>query len=278
MKIELATKCRALFMVLIVLSVSFGTAPAIAETRYVSDLLIVSLREGQADDSPIIGYIRSDTPVDVIEENESFAYIKTPDNLTGWVKNKFLVSEKPKAILIEELKHRINDLEDKIILLQQNPETGGQPNLTAEFSSKIDALQEDIKNEKRMAAKLENELKQATEKYNNLVEQSKQRPDAEKELQALKEKNQGLVVELTQANKKYSDLEEQSKQNPDVNEEVLALKDKNQELITQLRHTKQEMQPSFFSGNIKWFLTGAGVLLLGFIIGRSLRRKRTYRY
>jgi SH3 domain protein len=278
MKIDLVPKYRTLFMVLIVLSLTFGSVTAMAETRYVSDLLIISVREGQTDDSPVIGYIRSDTPVDVIEENEAFVYIKTPDNLIGWVKKKFLVAEKPKSILIEELKHRINDLEDKIILLQKHPESGGQSEMTAEYNDKIDTLQEDIKNEKRMVANLENELRQATEKYNDLVEQSTQSDDVSKELQSLKKKNQGLAVELTQAIKKYNDLVERSKQSPEVSKELAALKQKNQDLMVELRHAKQKTQPSFFSGNIKWFLIGAGVLILGFIIGRSLRRKPRYGY
>ena len=240
MKIELATKDLALFMFMFVLYVSFIPATAVAETRYVSDLLIISVREGQADDSTVIGYLKSDTPVDVIEENEAFVHIKTPENLEGWVKKKFLVSEKPKTVLIEELKLRILDLEDRIILLQQNPETNAQPELTSELNSKIDTLQGDIKNQKLMVSKLENELRQANKKYNELLERQKQSPDVSIELQALKEKNQ--------------------------------------ELITELQHAKQKPQPSFFSGNIKWFLAGAGVLILGFIIGRSLRRKPNYGY
>lgn len=240
MKIESITKYLALFMFMIVLSVSLVTVSAVAETRYVSDLLIISIREGQTDDSPVIGYLRSDTPVDVIEENDAYVNIKTPENLVGWVKKKFLVSEKPKAMRIEELKRRINDLEDKIILLQQNPETGAQADITVELESKIDALQEDINNQKQTASKLEDELRQANRKYNALVERQKQSPDMSREFQALKEKNQKLVVALEQA--------------------------------------KQKPQPSFFSGNIKWFLTGAGVLMLGLIIGRSLRRKPRYRY
>jgi len=32
------------------------------------------------------------------------------------------------------------------------------------------------------------------------------------------------------------------------------------------------------SGNMKWFLIGGGVLLFGFLIGRSIKTKRSYRY
>jgi SH3 domain protein len=240
MKIALVPKLWTRFTVMIVLSLSFLTASAFAEIRYVSDLLIISVREGQADDSAIVGYIKSDTPVDVLEENENFVHVKAPDNLVGWVKKRFLVSEKPKTIIIEELKRRIIDLEDKIILLQRNPETGTQEDNTAELQDKVDTLQEDIEDQKQMVSKLENELRLANKKYGDLVEKNKQPPDSGKELQALKAKNQELSLALQKA--------------------------------------KQKVQPSFFSGNNKWFLIGAGVLILGFIIGRSLRRKPKYRY
>jgi SH3 domain protein len=240
MRIELAIKHAALFMLVIILSLSLFYTPSIAETRYVSDLLIISIREGQADDSAIIGYLKSDTPVDVIEENDRFVNVKTPDNLVGWVKKKFLVSEKPKTIIIEELKARINDLEDKIILLQRNPDTGAQEDITAELQSKIDVLHEDINSQKQTVSKLENALRQANKKYRSLLESQKQNPDATKELQAFKEKNQELILALQKA--------------------------------------KQKPESTFLSKNIRWFLTGAGVLILGFILGRSLRRKPKYRY
>ena len=240
MRIGLAIKHAALFMFIGILSAPFSGSPSMAETRYVSDLLIISIRQEQTDDSAIVGYIKSNTPVDVLEENDSFVYVKTPDNLVGWVKKKFLMSEKPKTMIIEELKRRIIDLEDKIILLQRNPETGTPEGNTEELQGKIDALQGDIEDQKQMVSKLENELRRA--------------------------------------NKKYGDLVAKNRQAPDLGEELQALKAKNQELGLALQKTKQKQQPSFFSSNNRWFLIGAGVLILGFIIGRSLRRKPRYRY
>jgi SH3 domain protein len=240
MKIALPTKHRAWLTVMMLLFAFSGAAAAFAETQYVSDLLIISLRQEQSDDSPIIGYLRSDTPVDVIEVNEDAAYVQTPDNLTGWVKHKFLVTEKPKAMQIEELKERIQHLEDKIAGLQQDPEAENQADMTAELNLKIEALQQEVKNEKHRVATLEKELRQANEQYSKLADQQKQGPDTNKELQDLK--------------------------------------DKNQELLTELRLMQQKRAPSFFSGNIRWLLSGAGVLLLGFILGRSVRRKPRYGY
>lgn len=226
----------------VILSICGGLAAAWAETRYVSDMLIISLREGQDDESPSIGYIKSDTPVEVIEENDDFVLVKTPEDLTGWVKKRFLVSEKPKTLVIEEQRQRIQDLEDKIILLQQNPSASEDidPTQTQAYEKKIQELQNGLNSEKQHVVKLEDELARANVSYQQLMEKQKQAPQAQGELQALKQKNSELLMALQQA--------------------------------------EQTATPTFFTGNIKWFLSGAGVLLLGFVIGRSLRRKRIYRY
>jgi SH3 domain protein len=221
---------------------AFNIGPAFAETRYVSDLLIISVREGQSDDTPILGYLISDTPVEVIEEDENgeFAKVETPEGLVGWVKKRFLNTKLPKSTVITELEDQVKNLEEKIDLLQQNAATGDSQDIKAEYENKINSFQEALTNEKRRALRLENELKTLTAQNKNLAGKQQQQPDVSKELLALKEKNQKLMAEIQRAQKQP--------------------------------HT------SFFSGNIKWFLAGAGVLILGLIIGRSLRRKPKYRY
>lgn len=228
----------AVFAVL--LSVFSGLGAALAETRYVSDTLIVSLREGQDEESPSIGYIKSDTPVEVIEENDEFVLVRTPEDLTGWIKKRFLVSETPKSLIIEQQKQRINDLEDKVTLLQQNPNAAENTADIQALRSRIDELQTGLTDEKNQVSKLENLLAKANVSYQKLLDQQKQSPQDQEALQALKQQNSELVSALEQA--------------------------------------RQNASPSLFAGNVKWFLSGAGVLLLGFIIGRSLRRQRTYRY
>ena len=216
--------------------------PVMAETRYISDQLIISVREGQADDSQIIGYLMSDTPVEVIEEQEDPAIVKveTPEGMVGWVKKRFLVSETPKSVVIEELKAQLKNLEDKLAQLSQNTSPNGQTEMKAEYESKIGSLQEEVNREKHKVSTLQNELKQASTEYKKLLEQQRQPSDLKKQL--------------------------------------LVLKDKNQELMRDIQEARLNTGTPYFSGNMKWFLSGAGVLVLGLIIGRSLRRKPRYRY
>lgn len=107
--------------------------------------------------------------------------------------------------------------------------------------------------------------------------------DLKKELNQLKTKGSGLesaLSEIRQANEKlnqnYSTLKEESA-------DFINLKAKHQKAVRELALEKEksdrlEIQTDKMSRNknIKWFLTGAGVLLLGIIIGllsRSSRRR-----
>ena len=70
----------------------------------------------------------------------------------------------------------------------------------------------------------------------------------------------------------------QQKFNSDKEKEILALEDTNRQLLIENDALKQNTTSSFLSGKMKWFLVGGGVLLLGFIMGRSAKRKKSYRY
>ena len=81
-----------------------------AETRYVSDVLVISVRDGQNKDAAVLGYIKTATPVDIIEEQGDYLKIKTKDGLEGWVLAKYIVSEKPKALIIDDMEKKIEQL------------------------------------------------------------------------------------------------------------------------------------------------------------------------
>ena len=87
---------------------------AFAEVQYVSDMLIISVREGQNPEDPALGYLPSATPVDVLEETDELMRIRTDDGLEGWVRKKFIIKDKPKAIIIQELNQQIEELENNL--------------------------------------------------------------------------------------------------------------------------------------------------------------------
>ena len=70
-----------IFVFFVILFGLLHVTSATADTQYVSDLLIISVREGQEPDAPVLGYLRSAARVDVQEETDEFMRIQTEDGL-----------------------------------------------------------------------------------------------------------------------------------------------------------------------------------------------------
>ena len=211
-----------------------------AEIQYVSDVLIISVKEGQDPDAPTVGYLRSATPLEVLEETEEMMRIQTDKGLQGWVRKKFIVAEKPKAVIIKELEEKIAQLEGDI----KNMQSGSD---SQEIASKMSGYKQEI-----------------AELSDSLIKENKTRIALQKELKQLKAK--------------YQELSKKSKDSANISKELATLKDENKVLKDKIESQPAIDSSPMLSGNMKWFLIGGGVLFLGFIIGRSIKGKRSYRY
>jgi len=218
-----------------------GLCPqAFAEIQYVSDMLIISVREGQNPEDPAVGYLPSATPVKVLEETDELMRIRTDGGLEGWVRKKFIVAEKPKAIVIAELKQQISELEKNLQELPTGSDDEGLKKMMQGYQKEIQTLNTALNNEKKASAAHQNSFKEVNAKYQRLLKNQKDNSLDANKLAALKTENETLKKQLA----------EQS--------------------------TGQSMP--MLSGNMKWFIIGGGVLILGFIIGRVVRRKPRYGY
>ena len=211
-----------------------------ADIRYVSDLMIISVKDGQDPDAPVIGYLRSAAAVDVLEETQDLMRIRTKDGLQGWVRKKFLVKDKPKAVIIMELEREIALLEENIKTLQGGSDPQELLNNMTAFKQEIAALTASLQEEKSTSSALQKKLQQIDAAYQELLKKSAE--------------NEG------------------------VHKELASLKSENNALKEQIARQPSGISTPMLSGKMKWFLIGVGVLLLGFIMGRSIRGKRTYRY
>ena len=214
---------------------------AVADTQYVSDLMIISMKEGQDPDTPVVGYLRSAAAVEVLEETGELMRIQIEDGSQGWVRKKFIVKDKPKAVLIKELEEKIALLEDDIKTLQKGSDTQDLTNTIKEYKQRIVLLTTSLENEKKTKLTLQDNLQEVNAAYQALVNTHKNTADTIKELASVKDENR-------------------------------TLKDKIAAL------PPMDATP-MLPGNMKWFLIGGGVLLLGFIMGRAIRGgRRTHRY
>jgi SH3 domain protein len=117
------SKVILLFALLIPLWVSVGLAHA--DRQYVSDRLIVTLREAPRKDGMALRKLGTDTPVEVLEESGRYLRVRTEEGEEGWVGKQYISSEVPKPIIIAGLRKEIDLLKARI----KEFETGGNPML-----------------------------------------------------------------------------------------------------------------------------------------------------
>ncbi len=116
-------KVILVFALLIPLWVAVGLAHA--DRRYVSDRLIVTLREAPRKDGVALRKLGTGTPVEVLEESGRYLRVRTEEGEEGWVGKQYISSEVPKPIIIAGLRKEIDLLKARI----KEFETGGNPML-----------------------------------------------------------------------------------------------------------------------------------------------------
>jgi len=228
------------FIVAFIVSASINSV--FAETRYVSDRLIISVRDGQDQNAAVLGYIETAAPVEILEEKGDFLRIRTEDGIEGWVRTQYIVSEKPKALIIDDLKNEIEALNKEI-----------QP----------------VKNEEDSAS---NTLSESNKMYQEKIEELKEEVNINQKFAA---KAKSDFIEL---NKKYTNLLNNSKNTEKLITEVEKLKKLNTELNTEVKSLRKDRKNPLKSIKIQSFIAGAGVLILGFILGGSAKKRKKTKF
>jgi len=110
----------------------------------------------------------------------------------------------------------------------------------------------------------------------------KQVAELESANQTLKSENQALSEELSAVRQELSRTKNNFKQLKEDAADYLALKEENKKLTQELKAKTQKIETletrisdAFLSEALKWFLSGAGVLIIGILIGARNKRKRS---
>ena len=208
------------------------------EKGYVSDMLLLTVRKGPGKNYNVTRTIRSDTPVYILEKKDRYARVRLEDGTTGWVESQYITFEPPESQRISKLESRIEDLQDRVGKLSKENEP---------LEQKVAGLKE----------KYENELK-----------------NLEAEFEAVKEEKGKAESKLARLEKKYNDLVEKSDNVTKVFQENKRLKEKTEVLSGKLAKLEKQNKDLLKTGIIKWFLAGAGVLFLGWLVGKSISKSK----
>ncbi|WP_299982352.1 TIGR04211 family SH3 domain-containing protein [Desulfobacula sp.] len=82
-----------------------------AKTGWVSDMLLLTFRQGPGTSYAVTKTLTSNTPVLILEEKNEFYKVELQSKEIGWVNKKFISFELPKPFIIDQLKQKNKDLE-----------------------------------------------------------------------------------------------------------------------------------------------------------------------
>jgi SH3 domain protein len=211
-----------------------------AETQYVSDVLVITMREGKGNEYKIIKTFKTGTPLEIIEESGQYLKARSESGIEGWVLKQYVTKQTPKHEIIAGLEKKIDRLNTKIEQYKKDKESLQDELKTAksDHNKMTRDLTQNVSASKGKAEQTTRELKEITEKYNALFKESKDVINLVKERDSLKASNSSLQTKIDQLRKENDKLER--------------------------------------SQMIWWFIAGGGVLLVGWIIGKISRQKRFY--
>jgi len=230
---------QKLFLLLLVFLII--PAVAAAETAYVSDQLVITLRRGKSTEHKILQTLKTGTPVEVLErgeEGDKYVKVRAQSGEEGYVLGQYLTNETPKSIIIARLEKQVANLREQLAQAKAS---------RAESSQEIKTVQE-------QQAQTEAELKAKIEELNRTLAKTRE--------------------EMQTATVKYDTLAENSGKVLEITDERDRLHASNEELAETVQTLATENAELKRNGVIRWFLAGAGVLFLGWLIGKASRKKQ----
>ncbi len=204
------------YFIFIIMSILILSATVQAETRYISNIIKITLRTGPGIDHKIVRMVKSGQNVEVKEQGAEWSKVQLPDGTEGWVLNRFLTRKEPDFITLERLRKKYNDI---------------------------------------MA----------------------QLPAITQENRQLKEDNRKLKQKLDEDQAKASRLAKDYAKLKTNSAGYLELKGEHEKVVSRLAAASSKvkrLEKELLNKYITAGLTGAAVLLLGFIIGFSAKRQR----
>ena len=224
---------------LVIISSIMITQPVAADTRYVGDQLVITLRQGKSTKHKILKTLKTGTPMEVLEEDPTYLKVRISDGTEGYVLRQYISSTPPKTLRIKELEIENRGLQNKIEELEKT-----KSNLAMQLDEIQKKYIREVSDLKTKSMNLEQNLDLAlnnqgemTEKYNTLLAESEN------------------VIQLA-----------------DEREKLLK---ENVKLTAGIKDLRKENEKMADSKMIKWFLAGGGVFFFGWIIGKISRKKRS---
>ena len=164
---------RAFFTLILSLTILCAVQTAGAETKtgYVSDMLILTFRQGPGPSYQVLKTLESNASLTILAEENGYFKVQLSSGETGWVDKQFVMFDTPKTQIIDQLQQENQALQEQLADLTAARDSGidqqvfptGSPDqedraLTAALEKaqeKINTLEEEISRLSRDIALLE---------------------------------------------------------------------------------------------------------------------------
>lgn len=159
-----------------------------AETRYVSDQLVVTVRSSKSKNHDILATLPTATPVEILSEDASFVKVRTEKGIEGFITRQYVSKEIPKSIQIAKLKEQKSALEKQLQKQKLNYQQTSE--LATTSQSEIKQLRDELQQTKQQLESVSSAYKQLRERSENVVNLTAERDQ-------LREDNSQILNELT---------------------------------------------------------------------------------
>lgn len=274
-----------------ILSAPFAFTCASAQSMYVSDYLIVNLKDNIDKPYTVVATVESNDLLEVLEEAGNYIKVETTDGEVGWIAKQYLKSELPKKIIIEQLQDEITTLKNKLSSLKQYEALALNPDQIQQTVLDLQAQNNNLNSELNNLSQTNQSIEQELEKLRKLeivsdenISLLDQYEQAKGDIASLKETIQQQQNRLNDAGQtaqhlsslqaKYEELLFTAQNSESIAEERNLLRtknDQNQLLISQLQNQVGELRSKQM---IYWFLAGAAVFIVGMIFGKINVKKK----
>ena len=183
--------------IFISLSLLLIATAGFAETRYISDVLVVTVRSNTGNNYQTVENLKTATPVEVLSEDQTYVKVRTPEGKEGYILRQYVTKELPKAVQIERLEKETAALKEQ---LQQQQQSSADKLANADANlAKIAELKEQLQVANDNLGKVKNEYDSLLQNSQNVVSLSTENEDL---IEQNKQLNNELVV-LREENRNF---------------------------------------------------------------------------
>lgn len=242
----------------------FISEDGIADTKYVSDILVINIKSSIEAPFEVVDSVISDEPLQIIRTKDRYYYVETTDGKKGWISKQYVKDTPPKSQIIELLRsenlalaEKLNEEEAKTAQLQTSLDSIPKSSELSQFLEEKEKVEDE-------AAKLREQVKELLENPNIAAGQ---------ELERLKKLHKDLIEEKDELSRELTQLNSKLQKTADDHQQIL------EEQNTEHNRAAQEIVRLKRKNNLYWFAAGALVFFVGMLTGKiSTKKKKKYLY